>query len=54
MVLEHCALLVGLWAQLTFSRTQAKTGQIFCVMAGTHIEIVDDLYGHKIIRHQCD
>ena len=54
MVLEHCALLVGLWAQLTFSRTRAKTGQIFCVTAGTHIEIVDDLYGHKIIRHQCD
>ena len=34
-------------AQLTFSHTRAKTGQIFCVTAGTH-------RGHEIIRHQCD
>ena len=34
-------------ALLTFSRTRAKTGQIFCITAGMH-------RGHEIIRHQCD
>ena len=41
------SLMSAFLAQLTFSRTRAKTGQIFCVTAGTH-------RGHEIIRHQCD